>query len=300
MKSWLLFIFSLVSFLFTHAQDTDRIKVGVFWDQRPQSVILTIDEGGYVVYGDGKLITDFSLDDMFQVSLSRGRVKLGTLNKTIGTYSKIELIEVDSASSFNIKPNSPKLRNRKYEDNLAITGYNGALKIVNDVEFGNYLAGVVQSESGNGNTEEYYKVQAIICRTYALKHINKYRKYGFNLCDRVDSQVYKHKCLNNDTIRWAVDKTKDIVLVDSDIKLISAVFHSNSGGKTLNSEDVWSNSLPYLRAVVDTFSHDQPHYAWEVSYDKNYYLNYFKNQHGVNVKPQENKEEIVRLLSKQP
>ena len=261
MNKWWYFLLSLFFSLTGFGQNTDRIKVGVFWDQRPQSVILTIDEGNYTIHADGKKVTDFTPDDMFQISISKGRVKLSTLQKTIGYYSKLELQEVDSTSSFNIKPNKPKLRNRVYEDDLIVTVYKGALKIVNDVEFSNYLAGVVQSESGNGNTEEYYKVQAIICRTYALKHINKYKKYGFNLCDRVDSQVYKHKCINNDTIQWAVQKTKDIVLVDEDIRLISAVFHSNSGGQTLNSEDVWANSLPYLRAVQDTFSLNQPHFG---------------------------------------
>lgn len=294
MKNFIFFVLLALYSFSGFSQGTERLKVGVFWDMRPQSVIMTIDQGNYLVYGDGERITNFTMRDIFHVALSKGKIKLSTLKNTIGSYSKLEFIEQDSASSFNIKPNRPKLRNRAYEDNLIITPYKGRLKIINDVEFSNYLAGVVQSESGNGNTEEYYKVQAIICRTYALKHISKFKKLGFNLCDRVDSQVYKHKCLNNDTIRWAVNKTKDIVLVDSDINLISAVFHSNSGGHTLNSEDVWTNPLPYLRAVEDTFSHNQPHFAWEISYSKKQYLNYFRKHYGVNTNHKKTRKRLLR------
>lgn len=293
MKAFIACLFFVFISLIIKASDEDRIKVGIFWDNQPKSVILTLDSGHYMLKGDGKLITDLAERDMYQVSVVGKKIQLKTLTKIIGTYKNMELLEVDSNSSFNIKSNKPKLLNRVYQDDLYISVYHNKLKLVNHADFNNYLAGVVQSESGNKRTEEYYKVQAIICRTYALKHINKFSQYGFNLCDRVDSQVYKSKCIDNDTIRWAVEKTQDIVLVDDQVNLISALFHSNSGGMTLNSEDVWSKPLPYLRSVKDSFSFYQPHYEWEVTFKKDFYLSYFKRNYGANIKNKKQRKALV-------
>ena len=43
-------------------------------------------------------------------------------------------------------------------------------------------------------------------------------------------------------------------------KLIDALFHTDSGGMTENSEDVWGSRLPYLRAATEVHTHTQP---WE-------------------------------------
>ena len=116
-----------------------------------------------------------------------------------------------------------------------------------------YIAGVSESESGKkDNILEYYKVQAIICRTYALKNSGKHIKEGYNLCDQEHCQVYKGRCTNPE-ILLAVSKTTGIIIVDRYNQPINAAFHANCGGQTLNSEDVWSKPLDYLKSVPDTF-----------------------------------------------
>ncbi len=264
------------------AQDQERIVIGLFWDNRPQSVILTVREGSYELRSDKGRIALLTKNDMYKVTAVGNRVHLKTLNKEIGTFDRIFINEKEENSAINLKSSKPKFANRVYEDNFILSAQNGKLKILNDVELNNYLAGVVQHEAGNHHTLEFYKVQAIICRTYALKHYFKYKAEGFNLSDLTDSQVYKGRC-ENDTIRRAVELTKDIVLVDSEINLISAVFHSNSGGHTRNSERVWTTYLPYLRGRRDPASIGQPHYEWEVKLEKNFWLNYFEKNYNINV-----------------
>lgn len=260
----------------------ERLTLGLFWNERPQTIIISVRGGEYKLIGDGKTEIPFGTHDMFQLSTDGTKVKVKNLAETFGSFSKIEVIEVVDTSSINIKSSKPKLANRVYEDDFTITSSQNRLKILNNAQLANYVAGVVQWESGIGRTPEYYKVQAIITRTYALKNINKYHEDGFNLCDRVDSQVYKGRSKNK-RILQAVKETHDLVIVDHDMNLISAVFHSNSGGKTYNSEDVWSQPLPYLKAVPDQYSVDQPHYNWQKTIAIEKWLTTFQKKYNVDI-----------------
>ena len=264
------------------SQQREHLVLGLFWNERPQTIIVSVRGGEYKLVADGDLEIPFGTSEMFYITTEGGKVKVKNLSKSFGAFSKVEIIEVNDTSSLNIKSSKPKLANRVYEDNFRIYASEGRLKILNDAKLSNYVAGVVQWESGNGNSLEYYKVQAIITRTYALKNINKYEDQGFNLCDRVDSQVYKGRTKNKDILK-AVKLTKDLVLVDDNMGLISAVFHSNSGGATHNSEEVWTQPLPYLKGVQDTFSIGQPHYLWEKTIATEKWLSTFEKRYKVNV-----------------
>lgn len=283
MPRTLLVLISLFISINCFTQSYNRIKVGLFWGSKPYSATLQGRTGQYLLKANGKVIHELNKGDLVQIENFGGKVKISSLYNFIGTFNEVTLSPKDSTSTYYIQPKRPEQKRRIYQDKLIVTGLsNGELKMIADVTMPNYVAGVVQSESGNGQDMEFYKVQAIICRTYALKNWNKYKSDGFNLCDRVNSQVMKTMCLN-DSIRKAVQLTKDVVLVDADIQLISAVFHSNSGGVTTNSEDVWQSALPYLRSVSDTFSLEMPHYRWEVKMPARRWLNYLQHQQGVDL-----------------
>jgi len=256
------------------AQRADMIKVGIFWDNRPTSIKVIGRSGSYAIYADGAQVESLSPTSEVTITITNKGILLRANHRKVGYYRELKLRAAQYDASVIITPLHPTLAIRKYQGSFDISNKSGRLKIINQVRFDQYLTGVVQSEAGNKHTPEFYKVQAIICRTYALKHYYKFKEEGFNLCDRVDSQVYKTMGWN-DTIREAVEATKDIVIVDSDINLISAVFHSNSGGATINSEDLWVQAVPYLRAVNDTFSVCQPHYDWSKAVGTTDYLSYF-------------------------
>ena len=76
--------------------------------------------------------------------------------------------------------------------------------------------------------------------------------------------------------------TRDLVVVDADIHLIHATFHSNCGGETMNAEDVWSKSEPYLVSTMDTFCLHSPHASWEKSIPRAKWLSYLSKTYGVN------------------
>ncbi|MDZ7845934.1 MAG: SpoIID/LytB domain-containing protein [Owenweeksia sp.] len=60
-------------------------------------------------------------------------------------------------------------RQRVYQGNLRLRIFNGQLQVVNVVDMENYVAGVVESEGGHENNPEFFKAQAVLARTFALK-----------------------------------------------------------------------------------------------------------------------------------
>ncbi|MEM9022218.1 MAG: SpoIID/LytB domain-containing protein, partial [Bacteroidota bacterium] len=159
-----------------------------------------------------------------------------------------------------------------------ITAFSSMLKMVNSVFIDHYVSGVVEAEAGKEEPLEYYKVQSIICRTYALNNLRRHAEEGFYLCDKVHCQVFKGKSQSNPDIVKATQKTTGIVLVDSEINLITAAFHSNCGGHTVNSEDVWVSAVPYLRAREDTFCLNERNAIWHKTIPRAAWLSYLDNR----------------------
>jgi len=165
---------------------------------------------------------------------------------------------------------------RLYDDDLLISlREDKTLWLINEVELEHYVAGVVQAEAGIAKNGEFYKVQAVAVRTYTLQNLEKHAEEGYQLCDQTCCQVYKGRCANTE-IMISTSKTAGQVLTDTAGNLITAVFHSNSGGQTANSEDVWGKSLPYLRSVNDPYSVSQTSYSWTKTLSKSEWLDYLK------------------------
>ena len=255
-----LFLFLLIGTSALFAQTYPNVvKIGLFWQNSPQAVIVSPSEGSYEVLSDNKVIIELGEKDVIKVeAIAGGQLSVRTLSKEVGNYSNLFLRRKGWGNSFRVKATSPSLPDKIFFDNLEITN-NGRLKLVNHVYIEHYIAGVVESESGSNRPLEYYKVQAIICRTYALANLRRHANEGFHLCDKVHCQVYHSKSRFNPDIVKGVNVTKGTVIVDADIQLITAAFSSNCGGHTANSEDVWTAPLPYLRSVEDTFCYKQEH-----------------------------------------
>ncbi|MCG7344204.1 SpoIID/LytB domain-containing protein [Sporosarcina sp. ACRSL] len=135
---------------------------------------------------------------------------------------------------------------------LAEVGFNstGTLAGINELSIEQYLYGVVPRELPPvpyGEVEAQ-KAQAIAARTYALSNMGKRSADGYDLLPTTSDQVYGGYSAEHPISNEAVDGTRGIVATYEG-KLITAVFHSTSGGFTANNEDVWnSEATPYLRA----------------------------------------------------
>jgi stage II sporulation protein D len=256
------------------------INVGLFSDKDISSAVISYHSGTYQVASDTGVIMNITkAGDFIRIRVSEGLIKVSNANGEIGKYPKIRVRRQSFENSFRIQSISPKIKERKYKGDLTIKPTGSKLRIINNVYLEHYIAGVVESESGSKHGVEYYKIQAIISRTYALSHLYKGMADGYHLCDNVSCQVYRNMARYDKDIITATQATKGLVLVDNDINLITAAFHSNSGGQTNNSEDVWSQPRTYLKSVVDTFSLKRRNAFWERTIPKNDWLNYLASKH---------------------
>ena len=232
--------------------------------------------GVYDVYADGYKIYTLSGNNFLQLILENNLVYVKNFSQSFGEYNSVKFISVNgSEKNFKIKSVNPNTDVFTYEDNLEISvSQYGFLKLLNYIDLEHYVEGVMEAEIGNTSIPEFLKVQAIIIRTYALSNSQRHISEGYNLCDQVHCQAYKGTSRFNPLVPLAATGTQGKVIVDKNLQLINAAFHSNCGGHTLNSEDVWISSLPYLKAVTDTFCYNKPHAVWEKHISINDWKNY--------------------------
>jgi stage II sporulation protein D len=241
--------------------------------------LLALDDQGeiidtiYDVFADDSLRTFYLSSTPQGLSLKRGKTAMGF-------YKTVLFKGLDSLQQFRIRANK---KERAYYGDIEISKRSNHLHLINIVNLELYVAGVVESEAGHVPELEFFKAQAVLARTFALKNLSKHAKEGYNLKDDVSSQVYHSRAhyTHKDLIEKAVSLTRDTILVSSDCEPILSVFHANSGGFTVNSEDVWLRSIDYLKAAEDSYSVGVGSYKWTKEIPKERYFSYFSKMMGV-------------------
>ena len=149
-------------------------------------------------------------------------------------------------------------KNRRYAGELRVSLNDQKLQIINYLKLEKYLKSVVGSEMPKEFPLAALQAQAIAARTYALKLLGK--NEVFDIHSTQASQVYLGLEAETAKINRAVRSTSSLALFYEN-KLIEAVFHSSSGGRTENSGQVWKYQLPYLRSVID-YDQNSTKYRW--------------------------------------
>ncbi len=279
--------FLLASLTFGFFSPNETVQIRIFAHLRVNSAKVQAAKGVYRLIADNQMIAVMSPTVWFDCFSRNDSVEVMVNGVIVGRYRFIKMVaEVDG--ELKIKLTDPEKPVRTYQDHVSFAVMEGALRIVNDIVLDKYIGGVTEAEAGSRTFYEFYKVQAILARTFALAHINKHATEGFCLCDQVHCQAYFGKPRDL-SISKAVDETKGMVVVDDNLNLIIAAFHSNSGGQTANSEDVWGKATPYLRSINDTFSLGMPNSKWTRRMLKDDWLTYLKLKHNFPVDKEEGK-----------
>lgn len=266
----------------------ESIQIRLFAHLKVSSLQLIVNRGEYRVLADGNIVDKLKLNDVYQFNLHGDSVEVKKNNQPMGVYKYLKFVS-DTEAEMKIKLLEPDRRIRTYQDNFSINISESYLRVINEVGLDHYISGVTEAEAGSHAGIEFYKVQSILARTFALAHINKHITEGYNLCDQVHCQAYYGKPRDL-SIERAVDVTRNKVVVDDNLNLIIAAFHSNSGGQTANSEDVWGTRTPYLRSIEDTFSVKMPNAKWQRKMLTDDWLTYLKIKHNFPVDKEEGKE----------
>lgn len=241
-----------------------QLRIGVLRDYDVKRILFAYNDGSYSITGDstsfGAILPNEFVDVIYK-SNQKIELKKGVIS--LGTFSKVVLLETKAGFSISLSTKEPVVKERKYKNDFEITPGPRGLTIVNMVDMNNYLSGVVESEGGGGKELEYYKVQALMSRTYALKYVHKHDAEGFYLCDRVHCQAYHSMLRFSPLIEEAVTSTEGMVMEDEHNQLVDAYFHANCGGQTSEAEYVWNVNVPYLNTFRDTFCIYTKQATWE-------------------------------------
>ena len=288
----LIFVFNFTAF--SQASSVENVRIRLFSDKNIEEVMFIPSFGSYFLETEKGDKLKLSKTSKLTVKDLDGQLEI-KINDTI--YKKAKKINLTASglkSFFQIKPLKPQITERRYEDGLEITSKNKSLFIINVVKTDNYIAGVVQSETWGATTNiDFFKVQAICCRNYLMNNLEKHAEEGYNLCDGVHCQAYKTRA-NKKEVTEGAYKSKGEVIVDSQGNIIETLFHSNSGGETVNAKDVWGKDVPYLVSVEDSFSVGGKHYQWEKYIKLKDWLNYFRNK-GLNIKDKEIEDALINF-----
>ncbi|MCK5136335.1 MAG: SpoIID/LytB domain-containing protein [Bacteroidales bacterium] len=238
------------------------VQVGLYQDQLVNSAVVYSSSGSFLLVAEGVVVSRLGEGDILYLTHEEGRVKVLDSERDFGYFQTIELRGISSECVFRVRPIQPEQESRMYDDNLIVKAEDRFMTLINEVDFDKYLAGVVESEAGPNADKEFYKAQSILCRTFAIKNLDRHKSEGFSLCDGTHCQAYKGKSVYNPEILEAILETSGMVLADYNYKLITAVYHSNSGGQTQRASDVWLTDTEYLQSVIDPYSLHQSNAKW--------------------------------------
>jgi SpoIID/LytB domain protein len=225
------------------------IKLGLY--QNLKSCYVGCDSGFSFYKEDGEM----SLDGNQVLSVKIPDVPLDPNNVFIEPL-KIKPQQRDNVMKLIIENADGTYTQKGYRGNFQVfLNSKGFITVVNELSLNEYLAGVVPNEMPSSFPQEALKSQAIVARTYTLKHLKKHEKDGFDLCATQHCQVYGG--IDNETPETdsAVRETiHQMVFYGSD--LADTVYSSTCGGITANVENVWQASpIDYLKSVPAQINH---------------------------------------------
>jgi len=285
------------------------VDIGLLAGKQQTCVIITPLFGDYNIHFDSSEVYHLSNQDLLHLVLENGKITAKTLSGKIGSFSSININPVHPDACLKLKPVIPYGQTRAYDNVIRFSISENAIHIINEVDLDKYVAGVIKSEVGLHATFEYYKLQSIICRTFALSNFRRHEEENFQLCDKVHCQVFGGRCGAEDPatgaklkgpgdILDAAMQTRGLVLIDTAIELINASFHSNCGGQTVNSEYVWSEPKSYLKSVNDPYCLSQKQANWQKSIPKAKWLSYLEKVYNYPVQDKKMKKKALSFDQK--
>ena len=165
---------------------------------------------------------------------------------------------------------------------------------IEELDLDEYLYGVVSAEMPANFEIEALKAQAVVARTYTIyKVINNNGKHeGADICD--DSSCCQAWISKEDRLaKWEESKRQnnwnkitDCVnrtqgkIITYNGEPINAFFHSNSGGMTETTANVWGGTgYPYLQAVETAGEDAYSQYYSEVTLSKQTFIDKIREKH---------------------
>ena len=140
--------------------------------------------------------------------------------------------------------------NRTYRGSLEFIPKTAGITVVNIVNMGDYLYGVVPSELPATWPQAALRAQAIAARSYAMAYRGTYAGIGFDIWCTARSQAYNGVGSEHANTTAAVDATSGVILVGENDNVLAAYYSANHGGHSEASLAMWGRDA-YMQAVSD-------------------------------------------------
>ena len=223
----------------------------------------------------------------------------------IFTKNDSQNVSKEITSNIEISPNT-----YNYKDYQTIKLLHNGSKQIEEINLDEYLYGVVSAEMPANFEKEALKAQAVVARTYTIYKIktNSGKHEGAHICDNstcCQAWISKEDRLskwdeplrqsNWDKIVEAVNSTQGKIITYEN-EPINAFFHSNSGGMTETTANVWGGTgYPYLQAVATSGEEAYSQYHSEVVLTKQTFIDKVKEKHS-NFQIDFNDPECIKVL----
>ncbi len=261
--SIMLFLFAFILCFPSNAQAATDTYIRVSLATGASNISLNIVSGTYTVSGGMSLESPTAASgDVITLTKSGGYWQVSINGATIlDMYTSVTFSPINSTDQNIIKYN-----NVQYRDSFHITSSN---RVVNVVQLEHYLYGVVGKEMGYSAPYEALKAQAVASRSYAMSYLGSNTEY--DLLSTTTSQVYggydAEIVTNGSRVISAVNETAGEVmyyqLSSGANVLVQAFYHASAGGYTEDSENVWNETIEYLRGVSSPY--DVNSHVWTVT-----------------------------------
>ena len=140
-----------------------------------------------------------------------------------------------------IRGHKLRLDNEKAPERMILRGAVGSeTDVVGLFDLERYVAGVVSSEAPANWPLEMLKAQAIAVRSFTLARLADRGRFGLSpeMKSTILDQVFEHQHVAARS-RQAVEETNGSVLIDGQGRVAMAFYHSDCGGATARTVDVW-------------------------------------------------------------
>lgn len=259
--------------------NAQNIRVGLFSDKSIKEMEGIVGKGTYFIFKDSTLLAKIGPADVFKANYVGGLIRVVVNGSEKGRAKSIRVIQDKQEDYLQLRLIQPVAKQRSYEGDFELEIRKEAINLINNLDLETYLEGVVESEGGPGQKVNFYKAQAVISRTYAMKYWNKHKENGYNLCDRVHCQAYLHHRSTSVTIDSAVHQTRGLVMVNESGDLYPTYFHANCGGQTSEPHYVWNEEIPNLCSFKDTFCIHTQQATWEKKIPKDQWIKFLVDKY---------------------
>ncbi|KAF0217739.1 MAG: stage II sporulation protein [Geobacteraceae bacterium] len=221
---------------------------------QPEVIRVALQKGAESVRldGNGVLVTDGRGEPLrlnFPLEIKRGRDGLFVNGRAVRGL-------IASAPAFVL------VNGKGYRGIIECTHGDKGVVVVNELPLEDYLVGLINCEISSQWPMESIKAQAVIARSYAVYQKEARKNAPYHLESTVMDQVYEGCDIEDSRAARGVKETAGEVLTFGG-NVIQAFYHSNCGGHTEASENVWGYPLPYLQGVECKYCIAAPSVKWE-------------------------------------